>query len=262
MKKILVVSEGGGFAFQTKCLLEKLENEFEIFFLVPQDRQKNREIQSENEFQADGASSDPGLYWKYEKFIRFSESKINSVVGVTGAIYMMRTALFKALPANTILDDVYTPMCIIKQNKRVVMANKAFAFDYSSHSVSEEFNRKVRTLAGNYQLMKLLPWINSPSSNPIFWQWFSHKVCRLVVPFALIILVFSTYLITGLFYNILFVAQICFYLLAGLGYIKMKKGLNAGLLSLPATFTILNMSAFWALFKFLFSSPEALWKKH
>lgn len=212
--------------------------------------------------QEQGASNDPGLYWKYEKFIRLTEGRINSVVGVTGAIYMMRSSLFQPLPPSTILDDVFTPMSVVKQGKRVVMANGAYAFDYSSHSISEEFNRKVRTLAGNYQLMKLLPWLNNPMTNPIFWQWFSHKVCRLIIPFALVAVFISSLLLNGLFFQLCFVTQFIFYTLAGVGYLKMSKGQSAGILSLPTTFTILNVAAFIALFKYFLFSPEKLWQKH
>ena len=212
--------------------------------------------------QNDGASQDPGLYWKYEKAIRYAEGKIASVVGVTGAIYMIRTHLFQPLQAHTILDDVFTPMCIVKAGKRVIMANKAIAYDSSSHSVQEEFRRKVRTLAGNYQLMAILPWLNNPFQNPLFWQWFSHKVCRLVVPFALILLFISCLILPALFFDVLLLLQIAFYTGAYYGYKKLTQGKNAGLFNVPATFTILNIAAFIALFKHIFSTPEKLWKKH
>jgi len=53
-----------------------------------------------------------GLYWKYEKWIRKSESHFSSVIGATGAIYAIRRELWQPLPNSTILDDVYTPMAI------------------------------------------------------------------------------------------------------------------------------------------------------
>src|SRR5207244_13538275 len=35
-----------------------------------------------------------GFYWRYEKFIRRSESRAGSTVGATGAIYAIRRAMF------------------------------------------------------------------------------------------------------------------------------------------------------------------------
>jgi len=89
MKKILVVSEGGGFAFETKCLLEKLENEFEIFFLVPQDRQKNREIQSENEFEI------PKITSIYDK--NLFHSAINFMICITRTVKILKHQKYDAI---------------------------------------------------------------------------------------------------------------------------------------------------------------------
>src|SRR6185503_20598639 len=35
-----------------------------------------------------------GAYWRYEKFIRSSESRFDSTVGATGAVYAIRKSLF------------------------------------------------------------------------------------------------------------------------------------------------------------------------
>src|SRR5262249_22581005 len=51
-----------------------------------------------------------GLYWRYEKQIRRDESVIGSTMGATGAVYAMRRSLWRALPEDTILDDVLAPM--------------------------------------------------------------------------------------------------------------------------------------------------------
>jgi cellulose synthase/poly-beta-1,6-N-acetylglucosamine synthase-like glycosyltransferase len=211
--------------------------------------------------QDEGATKDPGLYWQYEKFIRKVEGDIFSVVGMTGAISMIRTELYRPMQPQTILDDLHTPMCIVKAGKRVVMASNALAFDYSSHSIAEEFNRKVRTLAGNYQIMSILPWLNNPFKNPIFWQWFSHKVCRLMVPFALIATFFSSIFLDGPFFIVCFILQLALFLCALLGYNKMRKGEKAGVFSFPTTFVILNVAAFLACFKYFYLTPEQLWIK-
>src|SRR5205085_5400181 len=66
-----------------------------------------------------GVGESVGLYWKYEKWIRKSESRFASVVGATGAIYAIRKCLWQPLPPVTILDDVYTPMRIALDGHRV-----------------------------------------------------------------------------------------------------------------------------------------------
>ena len=129
----------------------------------------------------------PGVYWKYEKMIRNAESRVDSVVGATGALYAIRRALFRELPPGTLLDDVYTPMQIAMQGYRVTFDNEARVYDEEA-SVKGEFSRKARTLAGNFQLMKLLPELLNPIRNRLFPQLFSHKVLRLFCPYALVAL--------------------------------------------------------------------------
>src|SRR5207249_2121482 len=64
-------------------------------------------------------SEGAGAYWRYEKFIRRHESRVDSTVGATGAIYAIRRDLFEPIPADTILDDVLIPMRIARKGYRV-----------------------------------------------------------------------------------------------------------------------------------------------
>ncbi|MBW2734253.1 MAG: glycosyltransferase family 2 protein [Deltaproteobacteria bacterium] len=126
----------------------------------------------------------PGMYWAYEKLIRAAESKVDSVVGATGALYAIRRSLYRELPPNTLLDDVYTPMQIVLQGFRVGFEPDAKVFDEEA-SVKGEFSRKARTLAGNYQLLSQLPSLLDPRKNRLLLELVSHKLLRLACPFAL-----------------------------------------------------------------------------
>jgi hypothetical protein len=81
--------------------------------------------------------------------------------------------------------------------------------------------RKVRTLAGNFQLLRLEPRLLVPVVNPVWLQFMSHKVGRLLVPYALIsLLVASASLAdTSWFYLAAFAGQASFYGLAVYGAI-------------------------------------------
>ena len=125
-------------------------------------------------------------YWRYEKSIRRSESASGSTVGVTGALYAMRRELFQPLPDGTILDDVLNPMNVVAQGKRVVFESTAIAWDRPAQSPSHERVRKIRTLAGNYQLVQLAPWLLSPLGNPICYRFVCHKMLRLLAPWLIL----------------------------------------------------------------------------
>ena len=99
------------------------------------------------------ATTDVGLYWRYEKALRSLESDVHSIAGATGAIYAIRRELYEELPENTLLDDVLTPMRIVLKGKRTVFDPDAKAYDTVACCPLAEYGRKVRTLTGNYQLV-------------------------------------------------------------------------------------------------------------
>lgn len=137
---------------------------------------------------APGVLAGVGLYWRYEKWLRKRESLLHAQVGVTGAVAACRKELFRPVPPGTLLDDVYWPLCVAMQGFRVVHDERAEAFDRLPDRPRDEFRRKVRTLAGNYQLLTRLPASLLPWRNPVWFQWLSHKLLRLVVPWALLAL--------------------------------------------------------------------------
>lgn len=132
------------------------------------------------------------FYWRYEKGIRHAEALSGSTIGVSGALYAMRRHLFKPLPAGTVLDDVLVPMRVAAQGQRVVFEPKAMAWDQPSQGAEDERRRKIRTLAGNFQLIQLAPWLLLPWANPLWFRFVSHKLLRLLAPWLLVALTCST----------------------------------------------------------------------
>jgi biofilm PGA synthesis N-glycosyltransferase PgaC len=157
-----------------------------------------------------------GAYWKYEKWIRRNEALVGSSIGVTGAIYAMRRWLWQPLPADAILDDVLGPMRIVQRGYRILFEPAARAFDRTASDATTELRRKTRTLAGNFQLLRYEPRLIIPGHNPVWLQFVSHKLARLLVPYALMVLLVSSAWLTprSAFYTIAFAAQVMFYGLA------------------------------------------------
>jgi cellulose synthase/poly-beta-1,6-N-acetylglucosamine synthase-like glycosyltransferase len=160
-----------------------------------------------------------GMYWRYEKQLRRLESAVGSTLGATGAIYAMRRALWQPLPADTILDDVLAPMRVVLAGQRVVFNERARAFDRAPDDADAEVRRKVRTLAGNYQMLWLDPRVLLPWRNPVWFQYMSHKVGRLAVPYALLAILSTSIALAGdsVFYAAALAGQVGFCLLAGYG---------------------------------------------
>jgi biofilm PGA synthesis N-glycosyltransferase PgaC len=190
-----------------------------------------------------------GLYWRMEKQIRKLESETGSVVGATGALYAVRRKLITPLPVGTLCDDVYIPFQVVRQGYRVVFEPRAVALDVVFSDWRREFQRKVRTLTGNYQLLQLAPWLVT-SANPLRFEFFSHKLLRLFVPFALLLALSSSLLADGWLYRAGFVVQLCFY---GLGFLTftMPQRRVPRLAAVSFTFVMLNAAAVLGLIKFV-----------
>jgi glycosyltransferase involved in cell wall biosynthesis len=206
-----------------------------------------------------GAEAVGGLYWRYEQWIRNCEARVDSPLGVYGGFYAIRRKLASALPAGTILDDMLQPLSVIRQGYRSVLDLRARVYDIWPKSLRGEFHRKVRTLAGNFQLLQLAPWLLS-RQNRLRFELISHKLMRLLAPLLLVILLASSALLANhsFLYTGAFAAQIVFYALAALGAVRNIPVLTR--IAAPASaFCMLNAAVVVGFYKFLFTRGP-LWK--
>ena len=201
-----------------------------------------------------------GLYWRFEKWLRRTESRFDSLVSVTGSICAVRRELFRPIPEGTILDDVYWPLQVAMGGHRVIHDERAHAYDRLPVRARDEFRRKVRTLCGNFQLLTRLPSALLPWRNPIRWQFFSHRLLRLLVPWALIGLAASVVVLEGPVYRIAFWVQTVFYLLAVAG---MSKAIatRSSVASAAAALLILNTAAWIAFWVWISGRAYRSWGK-
>jgi biofilm PGA synthesis N-glycosyltransferase PgaC len=200
-----------------------------------------------------------GLYWRVEKKIRELESASGSVAGATGAIYCARRSLLESspLPEGTILDDVLLPMQIVRQGSRVIFDSRARAWDSPDLGDGREFSRKVRTLSGNYQLLQLAPWLLT-SEDSIRFEFISHKLSRLAVPFALLAMLIAALFLSSPFYRIALVAQLAFYALSLAALAGIKIGPLSRIADPARTFLVLNSAAVIAFINFI-TGRKAIW---
>jgi cellulose synthase/poly-beta-1,6-N-acetylglucosamine synthase-like glycosyltransferase len=200
-----------------------------------------------------------GLYWRVEKKIRELESAAGSVAGATGAIYCARRNLVETTPLRegTILDDVLLPMEVVRQGFRVIFDARARAWDTPHLGDGREFSRKVRTLTGNYQLLQIAPWLLS-SQNSIRFEFVSHKLSRLAVPFALLALLIPSIFLPEPFYRVALAAQLAFYGLSLIALANVAMGPLSRIADPARTFVVLNSAAMVAFVNFV-TGRKAIW---
>jgi poly-beta-1,6-N-acetyl-D-glucosamine synthase len=206
-----------------------------------------------------GAKAVGGMYWRYEQWIRNCEARVDSPLGVYGGFYAIRRGLASALPEGTILDDMLQPLSVIRQGYRSVLDPRSRVYDIWPKSLRGEFHRKVRTLAGNFQLLQLAPWLLS-RQNRLRFELISHKLMRLLVPILLLLLLTSSALLAthSMLYMGALAGQTFFYVLAALGAGRAIPILTR--ITAPATaFCMLNAAVVVGFYKFLFTRGP-LWK--
>ncbi len=211
---------------------------------------------------AGARAGDTGLYWRMEQSLREGEAMLGWLHGVSGAVYALRTELFRPLPPGTILDDMWLPLHVGFARRRIWMARDAIAFDVASATGAEEYRRKLRTLAGNWQLIARLPRLLKPWRNPLFFPWFSHKFLRLVAPWALIAAWVVSATHAGDFYRLAFFLQSAAYIVAAFALLAPRIASRIPLLSAAGGFVMLNAAALLSLPACLALDSRRLWKKH
>lgn len=203
-----------------------------------------------------------GLYWRYEKHIRHLESRVDSVVGATGAIYAIRRALYAPIPDDTILDDVLIPMEIVRRGHRVVAEPGALAFDRVAADAADEFTRKARTLAGAFQLLTRHRWLLDPRVNRLWAQTLSHKALRLAAPGLLVaLLCASVALSETTFYQATAFGQGLFYLAAAVGARGRARGRLWPVVSVPYAFCLLNLATVVGFWRFAVTGQPVTWRR-
>jgi cellulose synthase/poly-beta-1,6-N-acetylglucosamine synthase-like glycosyltransferase len=137
-----------------------------------------------------GEQADMDLYWRYEVWARTQHSTIDSIFSTTGCIYAMRRNLARPIPPDTLSDDAALPLGAFFEGFRVVFDPAAIAIDYPAKA-GTEFQRRRRTLAGLWQVFVRMPQLFT-SRNRMRVHFLSHKFGRLVLPWAILLVIAAT----------------------------------------------------------------------
>jgi cellulose synthase/poly-beta-1,6-N-acetylglucosamine synthase-like glycosyltransferase len=201
-----------------------------------------------------GASED--IYWKYETFVKIHESRLGSTLGAHGHLHAIRKELYPFPPAETINDDYVIPLSVLGQGFRAVHEPAAMVFEEAREMTG--FQRRVRIVAGNLQQLRHLGQFLRPCQPLPLLFFLSHKVVRLLVPFAMLVaLTANLFLLGSPEYRLLLGAQLLFYALAAIG---LTGRLRPRALRLPFYFCMVNSAAFFGLYHALTRHRSLTWK--
>ena len=213
------------------------------------------------------ATAGEGFYWKYESKLKEWDSELYSVVGAAGELFSIRKSLYQPVPANSVLDDFMISMRIAEKGYQIIYEPNAYAQESSSANIAEELKRKIRIAAGGIQSVIWLSGLLNPFKFPVLsFQYISHRVLRWTITPLLMVLTFilNGWLAVshaGLIYDLLFAAQVFFYIAALLGKVMEARKLKVKLFFIPYYFCVMNYAVMAGLFRFFFGQQSVIWEK-
>ncbi|HEV2386270.1 MAG TPA: glycosyltransferase family 2 protein [Candidatus Acidoferrales bacterium] len=172
-----------------------------------------------------------GLYWQYERWMREREARIGAATTASGAIYAVRRAAYRPLPADAILDDLLVPMTARKLGYRIEQEPEARALEPAAATLHGEFARRARLAAGGFRSLRQLGACATASPS-VFWAFFSHKLLRWLSPVFLLALLGTSLALRGQpIYRFALAGQLAFYLwaLAGMTFRERLGGVRFAL---------------------------------
>jgi glycosyltransferase involved in cell wall biosynthesis len=209
----------------------------------------------------DGKPSGEGIYVRYEMLLRSLETKVNTLVGLSGSFFAARKEVCQDW-AMDLQSDFNTLLNSVKTGLRGVSDLESIGYYKNIVDEKKEFGRKVRTvLRGISVFMRGLPLLNPFKYGLFSWQLFSHKLCRWMVPFALIGAFVSNLLLTSysVFYLWTFILQFVFYALA-FGGVWMTPFSRKYFLKIPSFFVLVNLSILMAWCRYILGERLLTWE--
>ncbi len=191
----------------------------------------------------DGTVSGEGAYVRYEMFLRNLETRVNTLVGLSGSFFAARRSVCQGW-APDLQSDFNTLLNSVRSSLRGVADPECVGFYKNLSDQKKEYDRKVRTIVrGISVFMRSLSLFNPFRYHLFAWQLFSHKLCRWLVPFAMIAALVTNAVLasSSLFFQGTLAAQVVFYAVA-LAYLATKRLPSVGMLRIPSFFVMVNLS--------------------
>jgi len=208
----------------------------------------------------DGAVSGEGAYVRYEMLLRQLETRVNTLVGLSGSFFAARRTVCQNW-APDLQSDFNTLLNSVRMGLRGVADPESVGHYKDLADQQKEYERKVRTIVrGISVFMRSLSLLNPFRYHLFAWQLFSHKLCRWLVPFAMIAALAANAVLasSSRLYQGMLSVQLAFYTLA-VSYLATKRLPAVGILRIPSFFVMVNVSILDAWFRYFRGQRIVSW---
>lgn len=212
--------------------------------------------------RSDGISIQEKSYIQRENLIKYNEGLIwGTMMGPFGGCYMIRKELYDEVPADSLVDDFYISMRILE--KKFLCRNELMAICYEDvpNEIKEEFRRKARISAGNFQnLARFKHFLLNPFTAAGFC-FISHKLIRWITPIFLLTSLVSLFFLIPFhpIFLFFFIGELLLLLAPLLDLFLKKIGLHFKLIRFIAYFSYMNLALIKGYISFRKGIKSGVW---
>lgn len=193
----------------------------------------------------DGISYQEKSYLSRENLIKYQEGVIwGTMIGAFGGCYSIRASHYSPVPKNFLMDDFYISMHVFEQRKKAINELDAQCYEDVSNKIEEEFRRKVRISAGNFQNLNRYKALLWPPCTGLSFCFLSHKVLRWYTPILLILafLCISILTLSQNYYLYLLLLMVVMFLSPAIDNLFKRLGLHFKWLRFATHFILMNFA--------------------
>ena len=207
----------------------------------------------------DGSPSGEGFYVRYEMLLRRLESRVNSLVGLSGSFFAARKIVCQDFSGD-MQSDFRTLLNCVRMGLRGISDPEVTGTYLDVTESSREFDRKVRTvLRGLTVFFRNIEFLNVLKYGFFSYQYLCHKLLRWLVPLFLIVaFTANVFLMTKAnAYILFFLVQVSFYCIALWGW--KERNTSRNIIMIPYYFLTVNTSIIIAWWRYLRKERVVMW---
>jgi len=210
-----------------------------------------------------GISLQEWSFMSREIRLKYHEGRAwGTMIGAYGACYSIRNKYYSKVPEGYSVDDFYITMKVLEKKKKCILEMKAIGYENVPNRLSEEFRRKIRIAAGNFQNLKTFYKLLWPPYTGVAFSFFSHKVLRWLGPFFLLLLLISNSVLAFYhpLYRILLIIQGVLIFSPFIDFLLRKIGLHIVILRFITHFYSMNLALLAGFLKFIKGTETNVWQ--
>ena len=210
----------------------------------------------------DGISLPEVAYLSMEMKLKNIEGRLwGTMMGPFGGFYAVRKASHEPLSGNILADDFRICMNVINKHEKAISDTEAVVYEDVSNSLKEEFSRKVRISAGNFQNLKHFAFLLLKPFSIWSFCFISHKMLRWLTPFLWLIVITTNILLikSSFFFSLLIILQVIFLLLPAFDFLLKKLNVHLVPVRFFTHLLFMNIALFVGFIKYLKGIRSGAW---